>query len=117
MNKRAYSLLLTGCLLLFSCLLISGIQRLVAFPERQEPALFQSPQAILCSAQSSLELEREPGRPRFVRETRLADAHVQMELSQSSGTGETDANGNILCTGVSYVRAVYRAFALGDGFV
>ena len=62
--------------------------------------------------EEQLLLEQLTGEAREARAARQRAATVQVSASR----GEIlDANGNVL-RGMSYLRTVYSAFALGDGF-
>ena len=81
-------------LFVFVCLLLAGAGRLIASEGdgQRMPDLSQR-QAWLCAAPNAAQ---EP----------LTDARLQRR----------DANGNILPGSESYMKTVYRAFPLGDGF-
>ena len=109
-------LLLAASLALFACLLITGAQRLIGC--ETEPAKASVPrlmQAYLCSTPSC---ETEAGTARVSMEgTRSAQAALPTgRLCALPGGVSADANGNVITSGVSYLRSVYQAFALGDGF-
>ena len=106
-------------LFVFVCLLLAGAGRLIASEGdgQRMPDLSQR-QAWLCAApnaaQEPLTDARQEIRPggehRFAfsanREGQRAAALLQRR----------DANGNILPGSESYMKTVYRAFPLGDGF-
>ena len=90
----------------FVCLLLAGAGRLIASEGdgQRIPDLSQR-QAWLCAAPNAA-----GGEHRFAfsanREGQRAAALLQRR----------DANGNILPGSESYMKTVYRAFPLGDGF-
>ena len=106
-------------LFVFVCLLLAGAGRLISSESdgQRMPDLSQR-QAWLCAApnaaQEPLTDARQEIRPggehRFAfsanREGQRAAALLQRR----------DANGNILPGSESYMKTVYRAFPLGDGF-
>lgn len=105
---------LAFCAMAFACLVLCGASRLIAgAPEGEKPAdmaepaqaYFISPAAeSLCQADKQTPLRCEIMPAVCVRQAEASLPRVQR-----------DANGNVL-SGVSYLRAVYQAFALGDGF-
>ena len=78
-----------GCLafFIFACLLLSGAQRLIAVDRQSVQA---ETERVICSRSEY-------------------SVHERMQR-------QSDANGNILSGRSSYLRAVYQAFPLGDGF-
>lgn len=111
-------MLLAVFFICFVCLFATGAERLIADEEHPSAPISGKVFAacIGCSHSSQTEAEKhlrrdhEPGR----REECCAedsDGHVSPAAAISC-----DANGNILSCR-SYLRAVYQAFALGDGFV
>ena len=118
-QREAYSLFLAVFLLTFAVLLISGAPRLIASPSDAPPAVYAMLYPTeLCSAPSA---PSESGnaedmqRAGSVRREDVAhiSAHASASVQPAPGA---DANGNVLVC-VSYMRSVYHAFALGDGFV
>lgn len=111
------AMLLSVFVLAFVCVLLSGAGRLVASKEPQQEAV--RPVAVEACLTASSGESREAGREAegggdahrrplaSIRETPLRRAPVSAARS--------DANGNVL-RGASYLRTVYQAFALGDGF-
>ena len=110
-------LLFAACIALIACLLLSGAQRLVGSDAQGEslPSA-QGAQACLCSPSSGATLLASA-------EEGGIEVHRPADMALS-GAGHrvpacrvhADANGNVLASGVSYLRIVHRAFALGDGF-
>lgn len=106
-------------LFVFVCLLLAGAGRLIASEGdgQRMPDLSQR-QAWLCAAPNAAQEPltdahqeiRPGGEHRFAfsanREGQRAAALLQRR----------DANGNILPGSESYMKTVYRAFPLGDGF-
>ena len=100
-------------LFVFVCLLLAGAGRLIASEGdgQHMPDLSQR-QAWLCAAPNADARQeiRPGGEHRFAfsanREGQRAAALLQRR----------DANGNILPGSESYMKTVYRAFPLGDGF-
>ena len=116
--REGRALLLGLCLAAFACALLHGVPRLIA----GEPDAREAPRAAVVRAALTAPATAQ-------EETRPSDgAGLGMRrgerAAQAVGLGcpvETalarDANGNPLCDRGSYLRAVYRAFTLGDGFV
>ncbi len=118
MRERSWRLLLGAlCGCAFVLLLCGGAGRLVAC-DRAERAVSppRTVVAFLTEAHAQPQsMEREKARPmggeRLTRPiSGLSPARVRETLLQRS-----DANGRVL-RGRSYLREVYEAFALGDGF-
>lgn len=114
---RAY----LGCLafFVFACLLLSGAQRLIAVDGQSVQAeTLNCREAWLCSTLSSAQNQRSSQQE---SERAYGDAE-RVICSQSEYSvhermrRRSDANGNILSGRSSYLRAVYQAFPLGDGF-
>ena len=114
-SRGIYALLMAVCVTAFACLLLSGAPRLVASGEEagSAPALSvraaltaparQDDSDIAAAAQSSA----RRGERIFETASLIAPAVPALRC---------DANGNVLAR-ESYLRTVYRAFSLGDGFV
>ena len=106
-------------LFVFVCLLLAGAGRLIASESDAQhmPDLSQR-QAWLCAApnaaQEPLTDARQEIRPggehRFAFSANREGQRVAALLQRC------DANGNILPGSESYMKTVYRAFPLGDGF-
>ena len=106
-------------LFVFVCLLLAGAGRLIASESDAQhmPDLSQR-QAWLCAApnaaQEPLTDTRQEIRPggehRFALSANREGQHAAALLQRR------DANGNILLGSESYMKTVYRAFPLGDGF-
>ncbi len=117
MTKKGERSLLLWCMLFaFACLLLSGGGRLIA--SEDDPLIPTRPaasiRAVLCNPPVQL---RQAGTValKSVAQKRLhatpAPDHREADRSVPS-----DANGNVLL-GRTYIRAVYQAFTLDDGFV
>lgn len=111
------SLALLSVFFVFALLLVSGGPRLIGHANEYDAALTEV-SVPLCAV-----LSRAPQRP---EETGLGEQGTPMiqRRSVSCVSHEmrpqrhvvSDANGNVIrCQ--SYLRAVYQAFSLGDGFV
>lgn len=115
-KKSERSLLLWCMLFAFACLLLSGGGRLIA--SEDEPLIPARPaasiRAVLCNAPASL---RQTG---TVVLKSAALKRLQAEPAPDHREADhsviSDANGNVLL-GRTYIRAVYQAFTLDDGFV
>lgn len=118
MRERSWRLLLGAlCGAVFALLLCGGAGRLVAREEARHA--ISPPRAVaafLTEAHAQPQsVEREKARPAGgERQARpvsgLSPARVRAQLLQ-----RRDANGRVL-SGRSYLREVYEAFTLGDGF-
>ncbi len=118
MRERSWRLLLGAlCGCAFALLLCGGAGRLVARDEAQ--SAISPPRTVVAflteahaQPQSGERSEARPmGGERQARPVSgLSPARVRAELLQRS-----DANGRVL-SGRSYLREVYEAFTLGDGF-
>lgn len=111
-------MLLAASLALFACLLLSGAQRLIGCQEPSGQSLAAaSAQVYLCSAASPFAQSAEDGSRGETGEHRSAfDALPAGRPCAQPRGARADANGNVIASGVSYLRSVYQAFALGDGF-
>ena len=114
---RAY----LGCLafFVFACLFLSGAQRLIAADKTSvQTETLSCREAWLCSAPSSAQ-DQQTSRQRSDRAYGDSERviHSQSEYSvYGRMQRRSDANGNVLSGRNSYLRAVYQAFPLGDGF-
>lgn len=116
-RMNGLAMLLTVFVLAFVCVLLSGAGRLVAREEAQQEAVCPVAVQVCLNAVSSAgqEIER--------RAINGGDAHRRLTASLRAApmriavrsAAHSDANGNVL-RGASYLRTVYQAFALGDGF-
>ena len=112
-DERCFVLL--PLLIVFCCLLLSGGSRLIG---REGEELAQSLpvsvlRGVLCSAPAQTEQTScDPARDHTDKAQIMVASmiHDEPDISVCS-----DANGNVLrCQ--TYLRAVYQAFSLGDGF-
>ncbi len=119
MRERSWRLLLGAlCGFVFALLLCGGAERLVG---GEEPSRAVSPPRAVAAFLTGAHAEPQSGERSEARPTGgerqarpasgLSPARVRVTLLQRS-----DANGRVL-SGRSYLREVYEAFALGDGFV
>ena len=113
------SLALAAFLLAFACIFIGGAPRLIADCDTQIDIVLPGPVgAYLCGAEASA-TSQPLENVRFTRgETAAHMQRIQYSdwlRVQSHSSPGCDANGNVLCA-VSYMRSVYQAFDLGDGF-
>lgn len=103
------------CAFAFLCVALGGAPRLIAAGADGEPLPSAAPvKACLTAADASAVAASEADRPAPSREDALplqADRPDALSLARV----RRDANGNVLAAR-SYLRAVYQAFALGDGF-
>lgn len=115
--SRAYGGVIV--LFVFACLLLAGAGRLIESETASESLTDLSQrQAWLCAAPSFAQ-EQLPGAQ---SEARLGEDHrlAASEKEKVHNAGllllRSDANGNVLLGSESYLKTVYRAFPLGDGF-
>ena len=116
-RKSERKLLLACMLFVFACVILSGGWRLVAgYGEDQSMPVrpYAQIRAVLSAApvqpsQTVSPVRREAGTQRM----HIAPAPENRSLNHSVAS---DSNGNVLAAG-TYMRAVYQAFALDDGFV
>ena len=111
-------MLLAASLTLFACLLLSGAQRLIGCQAQAgQPPAAVTAQACLCSvAPSYAQSSGEGTRAEAGAHRESADALPVGSLCVQPRGARADANGNVIASGVSYLRSVHQAFALGDGF-
>lgn len=117
MQKRSgRALFLLLCLFAFSCVLLSGAGRLIGSktsqPDRSR-AIAAVGATLRCAPAPQTEEPEAPGQAQRSG-SRRETACLPAGLSPARAVC-CDANGNIL-SGQSYLRTVYRAFALSDGF-
>ena len=117
MTAKWQRMLLAASLVLFACLLFSGGQRLIGSDTaREQVVLVQPVQAALCAAPAYAQGETDRAQSTS-GEQRAQDAAFPAAGSCAQPRDiHADANGNVLASGVSYLRTVHQAFALGDGF-
>lgn len=114
--RRGFSsLFLLCCAVALACALLGGAQRLIASDASAQPQVAAAPVRAVLGApeEGKAEMRGAPGQdaPRFAAQ---APRPVQGGLPKPP-LAARDANGNVL-RAPSYLRAVYQAFALGDGF-
>lgn len=106
-------------LFVFVCLLLAGAGRLIG-SENDSPSLSDLSQreAWLCAAPNAAQepLPGAQGGTYPSGEQRLALSDGREIQSAEALLQRRDANGNILPGSESYMKTVYRAFPLGDGF-
>lgn len=116
-KKGERSLLLLCMLFAFACLLLSGGWRLVGSAQEDDlipVRTYASIRTVLTNAGMRAEESASPVR----RTPAAARMHVlpAQDHQALKNSVLSDANGNVLL-GRTYMRAVYQAFALDDGFV
>lgn len=116
-KKSERSLLLVCMLFVFVCLLLSGGWRLVG-SEEENNLIRIRPVASVRAVLTSPSEQRIPTgsviRKGMIDE-RIHAVAIQDHL-RLTRLVQSDANGNVLA-GRTYMRAVYQAFVLDDGFV
>lgn len=120
MKKRAWhSALFVVLCLTFGCLLLCSAPRLVASDEVRSASLPPAPlagwfqAALSClPSQQTIHAAQQPREERKI----AADVCAHDHQRDITPIPITDANGNILIH-YSYIRCVYQAFTLSDGFV
>lgn len=116
-NRSGRSLLLFAMVFAFACLLLSGGWRLVACEVSDDPVPVKSFSAIR-TALSVPQMQTEKSMAEMRRSTcaqRLPVTPAE-DIQPLKHTVQSDANGNVIAAG-TYMRAVYQAFVLDDGFV
>mgnify|MGYP004523031269 CR=1 FL=1 len=107
-------------LFIFACLLLAGAGRLVASSEKDAQNLSDLSQreAWLCAAPNAAQepLSGAQNETHPNGESRFALSAGREEQNAGAVLQRSDANGNILPGSESYMKTVYRAFPLGDGF-
>lgn len=100
----------------FACLAVSGASRLFAGHENggEHHDDVQTVQAWLSDAQTPLQGANEAQRQQPSREKATVPERAA-SITASLPRVRCDANGNVLGA-LSYMRAVYQVFSLGDGF-
>jgi len=116
-RRSGRSMLLFVLLFAFSCLLLGGGWRLVGHQLADDP-IPARPYTVIRTALSSMETcvrESVSVVRRAMQEHRLRSMTVR-DHQVLTRPVLSDANGNVLAAG-TYMRAVYQAFVLDDGFV
>lgn len=110
-------LFLSLCALALVCIAISGAPRLIAGAEdAPAPVPTAAAQAYLTQSAQEDAPESAPRAEARVRSSAQALQAARLGVPPLPAL-RRDANGNVLAEHASYLRAVYWAFALGDGFV
>ena len=110
-------MLLAFSLFVFACLLLGGGSRLIASDEPVAPIL-PADSWLHASLTCPPSTQTNELQQRKTQENTLAVSTVLYLTDETMNpcSPQTDANGNVLRQGSSYMRTVYQAFALGDGF-
>lgn len=110
------SVMLCVCILLFSGLLLCGGSRLIG-SQQEEPSRERIvvKAAYLCSAPLQNQETQQSAQEQPKGERADAARVAVVTPGNPSITLKRDANGNILFH-KSYLKTVYQAFSLGDGF-
>ena len=113
-GERCFVLL--PLLIVFCCLLLSGGSRLIG--REGEEMVHSQPTVILCSVLCSAPAQAEQTGcdPDCDRADKMQSMAASMIHDEPDTYVCSDANGNVLRR-QTYLRAVYQAFSLGDGFV
>lgn len=112
-GKPGLRLLLALFALTFACVLLSGAGRLLGTQAQQAPESL--PALVSLTAPAAREAVESVSAASQESLRRAPEGEVPPEQPASAPRALTDANGNVL-RGMSYLRTVYSAFALGDGF-
>ena len=119
-NRDARSVLLLMCLsVAFFCLLISGFPRLIAGGEESPMQMDKTVMHAAMIGAPAPNMNGETGSGENIEPRPRAERPAACALRIDGGQPialRSDANGNVLGHR-SYLHTVYRAFALGDGFV
>ena len=112
-GKPGLRLLLAFFALTFSCVLLSGAGRLMGTQAQQAPEAM--PALVSLSAPTAREAPESVSASFQESLRRAPEGETPQEQPVCTPRALTDANGNVL-RARSYLRTVYSAFALGDGF-
>ena len=117
MRKRSErSLVLFAVIFVFACLLLSGGYRLIGHEEGMEGRI-ESVSAVTAAFSAVPAPQSETGQaPVDGTAVHRAAMVPPPDCAVIPARVVCDANGNVLGS-LSYLRAVYQAFSLGDGFV
>ena len=118
MTKRSErSLVLFAMIFVFACLLLSGGSRLIGHEGEAVPVQRAGVSGVSSAFSAAPAPLFEMGLEPVHRAETIRDARAEAPGSAAPAARVAcDANGNVL-SGKSYLRAVYQAFTLGDGFV
>lgn len=111
----------SGVLILFAfaCLLLAGSQRLIASSDKPKDfADLSGREAWFCAVPTAAQEQLPEGQSvsRASSEKRAAVPSERWNRQAGRLVARCDANGNVLSGNGRYMKAVYRAFPLGDGF-
>ena len=114
-QQLAFKMFFAAFCLMFCCLLVSGAPRLIASDHASDIQLPTGRTYI-----SSAPAHEAEGTSMLPHSNRVVRGEASMIYTHDSHPNSSllcrsDANGNILCA-ASYMRAVYQAFVLSDGF-
>ena len=110
-KKSERKLLLFVMLFAFACLLLHGGGRLIASEEARPVSAIR---AAICDAQ----VQRPQTGAVALKSAAARRMHAAPapQIQASDHSVPSDANGNVIAS-KTYMRAVYQAFTLDDGFV
>jgi len=116
-RKNERSILLFCMLFVFACLLLGGGWRLIG-GEPSDDSIPVRPYTAIRAALSQAPAGVQEGISQMRRVVCMQRMHGSPAkgIQVLSRAVTSDANGNVLAAG-TYMRAVYQAFALDDGFV
>ena len=116
-NKSERSLVFLAVIFVFACLLLSGGWRLIGHEGEEAPVQMADVPMIATAFSAAPAPLCEMGLEPVCKSETIRDARQEAPGSAAHAARVVcDANGNVL-SGRSYLRAVYQAFSLGDGFV
>ena len=118
MTRKCERKLLLACMLFaFACLILSGGWRLVA-SQGEDDWTPVRPYAQIRAVISAAPAQMSQTISSVCRDAGVLRMHVASvpENRSLNHSVPSDSNGNVLAAG-TYMRAVYQAFALDDGFV
>lgn len=116
-RKSERTILLFCMLFAFACLLLGGGWRLVG-TQQEDDLIPARPYASIRAAYSAAQTGAQQSAAAVRRESAVQRMHSAIAPGHQVLTHpvQSDSNGNVL-VGLSYMRAVYQAFVLDDGFV
>lgn len=116
-RKSERTILLFCMLFAFACLLLGGGWRLVG-TQQEDDLIPARPYASIRAAFSAAQTGSQQSAAAVRRESAVQRMHSAIAPGHQVLTHpvQSDSNGNVL-VGLSYMRAVYQAFVLDDGFV
>ena len=116
-RKSERSLVFLFICFAFVCLLLGGGSRLIGVQAEEEAMPEQAASLMRAAFVSAPAPQAETGTAH--QREQVAQRHAQAPAPENrilNILAQCDANGNVL-ESLSYLRTVYQAFALGDGFV